>query len=120
MSHKILIVEDETFIANLYKEEMERHDVQVTIATNGQEAVEWLGKEHFHLVLLDLIMPLMDGYGVLEYMRKHTHDVPAVVVTNLIQDMTTEKCHSLGAVECIFKSDVDAEDVWEKVKKYLR
>ncbi len=120
MSRKILIAEDEMFIAKLYKEEMERHQVEATIVGNGKEAIEALGKEHFDLVLLDLLMPVMDGYHVLEYLKEKGIRIPVVVViTNLDQDFTKGKCRGLGAEDFIVKSDNDAADVWEKVKMYL-
>ena len=119
MSRKLLIIEDETFIAKLYKEEMERHGVEITIAADGQEGVQCLQDEHFDLILLDLLMPVMDGYGVLEYVKKQKKRIPVVVITNLSEYTTGEKCRALGAQECLCKSDVDAAGVWEKVKHLL-
>lgn len=120
MSRNILIAEDETFIANRYKEEMERHEAKATIVGNGKEAIEALGKEHFDLILLDLLMPVLDGYHVLAHLKEKGIRIPVVVVvTNLDQDLTKERCRELGAEDFLIKSDVDAADVWEKVKVYL-
>ena len=117
---KILIAEDEAFIANLYKEELETHDTHVTIVENGRQAIDALEKEKFDLVLLDLLMPVMDGYSVLSHLKENKIRIPVVVVTtNLGQGITRDKCRQLGAEDFIVKSDVDASEMWQKIKIYL-
>ena len=120
MSRKILIVEDEAAIADICQAEMEKNGAEVTVVENGKRALEVVQKQKFDLVLLDLLMPVMDGYAVLAHCKKTGKSMPIIVVlTNLGQDMTKAQCKELGAVDFIVKSDVDAPDIWEKIKKYL-
>ena len=120
MSRRILLAEDEEFIARLYKKELERHDTEVFAVHNGQEAIDVLRTQKMDLVLLDLLMPDVDGYAVLSYCKANTIRIPVVVVlTNLSGDISRKKCRELGAEDYIVKSDTDAAGVWEKVRKFL-
>ena len=121
MARKILIAEDEAFIANLYKIELEQQaGVEVKVALNGKEALEMIKKEKFSLLLLDLLMPDMDGFEVLAALKKDHIRIPVtVVLTNLSQDIDRKKCKELGAEDYIIKSETSADELWEKVKKYL-
>jgi DNA-binding response OmpR family regulator len=116
---KILIGEDESFIASLYKLELERHGVQVTIAANGQEVLDAMEKETFDVLLLDLIMPGVDGFEVLERLQARKSQVPVLVLTNLSQAVDQNKCRELGAKDYIVKVDIDAPDVWKKIQKWV-
>lgn len=119
MSKKILIAEDEAFIASLYKLNLEKQGVEVTIVGNGKLALDSIKKERFDMLLLDLMMPEMDGFEVLEYLKKNNIHIPTIVLTHLSQNVDQKKCMDLGAKDYIIKADVDAPDVWEKMKKYL-
>lgn len=121
MARKILIAEDEEFIAKLYKFELEQHSgVEVTVVLNGRQAIEAVKKDKYHLVLLDLLMPDMDGFSVLAELKKNNVGIPVtVVLTNLGQDVDRKKCRKLGAEDYLVKSDTGAGDLWEKVKKYV-
>lgn len=116
---KVLIGEDESFIASLYKLEFQRHGVEVTIATNGQEVLDAMEEETFDALLLDLIMPGVDGFEVLKRLQAKESRVPVLVLTNLSQAIDQNKCMELGAKEYIVKVDIDAPDVWEKVQKWV-
>ena len=116
---RILIAEDEEFIANLYKMNLEQHGVQVDIASNGVEAMRALDASAPDLLLLDLLMPEADGFQVMEHVSSNGIDVTAVILTNLSQDIDKEKCHELGAEDFFVKSDLSVEDLWEKIKGYL-
>ncbi|MBP9773177.1 MAG: response regulator [Candidatus Peribacteraceae bacterium] len=117
----ILIAEDEAFIATLYKTHFEQHpNVKVTVVGDGKMAIDALAKEKFDLLLLDLIMPNMDGYEVLAHFKKKEMRLPVVVVlSNLSLDIDKAECRRLGAEDYIVKADNDAPAVWDKVAKYL-
>lgn len=116
---KILIGEDEEFIASLYKLELEKHGVEVTLAANGQEVLDAMEKETFDVLLLDLIMPGVDGFEVLQRLQAKKSEVPVLVLSNLSQAIDQNKCKELGAKDYIVKVDIDAPDVWKKVEKWL-
>ncbi len=117
---KILIVEDETFIANLYKKEFVSHGAVVDIAANGEEGLARLEKGKYQVVLLDLLMPVMDGFQMLQALKgKKGVLPPVIVVSNVSENLMWEQCKKLGATDFITKSDVDASDVWKIVAKHL-
>lgn len=116
---KILIAEDEEFIASLYKLELERHGAEVKIVVNGQEALEAIAQEHFDALLLDLMMPVVDGFEVLEQLKAKSINLPTLVLTNLSQVADQEKCAELGAKDYVIKADTDAPEVWAHVQKLL-
>lgn len=118
----ILLAEDEAFIARLYKKHLEAQPgVTVKTVGNGKQVLMAMESEAFDVVLLDLIMPMMDGYEVLgELQKSKKKHSPVIVLTNLTQESDREQCMALGAVDYIVKSDIDAPQLWERVKKHLK
>ena len=116
---KILLAEDETFIASLYKLEFERHDVDVKIVQNGKQALEALEHEKFDILLLDLIMPDLDGFEVLKQLKEKNIVIPTIVLTNLSQNVDQQKCAEYGVKDYLIKADIDAPEVWAQVQKWL-
>ncbi len=97
-----------------------RAGFSVTAAFDGQQAIDALGKSKFDLVLLDLVMPNVDGFGVLEWLKAHDIKTPVIVTSNLSQDVDAQKSKSLGAVDYFVKSDIPISEVVERVKKTLQ
>ncbi len=121
MSKTILLAEDESFIAMLVKQHLEqRGEFKVKIVGNGKQALAAIEKEHFDLILLDLIMPVMDGYQVLSHLKEHPIVTPIVVLSNLGMESDREKCMSLGASAYIVKANNDAPAIFAAIEKYLR
>ncbi len=121
MSKTILLAEDESFIAMLIKQHLEqRGEIKVKIVGNGKQALAAIEKEHFDLILLDLIMPVMDGYQVLSHLKEHPIVTPIVVLSNLGMESDREKCMSLGASAYIVKANNDAPAIFAAIEKYLR
>lgn len=122
MPKKILIAEDDHFLVKMYKLQLEDGiaDITVEIALNGQEAIDSLKKELPDLLLLDLLMPEVDGFHVLEYIKKEKLQLPVVILSNLSQDVDKEKCIALGAKDYFVKSDMDLDELSDKIKKFLK
>ncbi len=116
---KILLAEDETFIASLYKLELERHGIEVKMVENGKQALRAMENEVFDLLLLDLIMPDIDGFEVLKQMHDKKIVLPTIVLTNLSQNVDQQKCAEYGVKDYLIKADIDAPEVWNRVQKYL-
>lgn len=116
---KILIAEDEKPMANAVKLKLEKNGFEAVIANNGLEAINELKKGNFDLALLDLIMPVKDGFGVLEEVKKLGIKTPIIVASNLSQGGDIEKAKELGAVDYFVKSDTPISEVVEKVKHIL-
>lgn len=120
---RVLIAEDEKFIANLYKLNLENAGISVAIAGDGAEAVKMIQKSKPELLLLDLLMPKMDGFAVLEWLKdnkKKGYAVPVVIVTNLSQKLNQKRCEELGAADYVVKSDVGVDEILNIVKKHLK
>ena len=116
---KILIVEDEKSIANALKLKLKNSGYESDIALNGEEALEMLEANGYSLVLLDLVMPVMDGFGVLEAMKERGIGTPVVISTNLSQEEDERRAKDLGAKDFFVKSDTPITEVIDQVDKYL-
>ena len=121
MSKKILIVEDETMISSMYKMKLESEGFEVKTADNGADGIALADGEDFDLILLDVIMPQLDGFSVLEELRSkgRTKKVPIVLLTNLGTEEDKKKGDELGANGYLIKSSLTPAQVSEEVKKYL-
>jgi CheY-like chemotaxis protein len=89
------------------------------VVTNGQEALKELKAGKYDLMLMDLIMPVMDGFAVLEEMKNSKINVPVIVLSNLGQDEDRAKTKSLGAIDYFVKSNTPIADIVDKVQKTL-
>ena len=118
---KILLVEDEPMLSNLLKQRLEKEGIQVTAAHDGEEAVKLLKQDKPDLILLDIILPKMSGFEVLEEMKGDptVQSAPVVVVSNLGQDSDVEKAQKFGAVGYFVKAKMSIEDLVSKVKEFL-
>jgi len=120
MSKHVLIAEDDALLADMMGKILRKKNVRVTIAYNGQEALEVLEKEVPDVLLLDILMPVLDGYAVLKAMEKKKVECPVIVVSNLSDKMARDRCTSMRAKNYFVKNDIDDDDLWPAVEKYLR
>ena len=118
---KILIAEDEEFLIDAYTVKMQRENFDIGIARNGEEALKLVKEFHPDLILLDLIMPIMDGFQVLAKLQKDENDkkIPVIIASNLDQDASVKKGLALGAKDYYIKSNISINELVEKCKKYL-
>lgn len=112
---KILVAEDDHFLVNAYKVKLSKSGFDVVIAQDGAEALEKLASEKPDALILDLIMPGMDGFVVLEKMKQDTQlaKIPVIVASNLGQDEDIKKAIALGAKHFIVKSNFKIDDLVE-------
>lgn len=116
----ILLVDDsitnQLLIQNIFIEE----GYNVSVATNGKEALKILGKQTPDLILLDLMMPEMDGYQVMEEIEKNNlaKNIPIIMVSAKTNPVNIKKALSGGAVDYI-KKPIDINDIVARVKKAL-
>lgn len=115
----ILIAEDTAAIAEVIKLKLDNSGFTSEIAKDGVEAMEMLQLNKYDLVLLDLMMPNLDGFGVLEGMRKLHLEVPVIVTSNLGQAEDMVKARQLGAVDYYVKSDVPVSEMVKRIKSQL-
>ena len=118
---KILLIEDEEMLANMYEVKFQNEGFEVIKALDGASGLEMSKSTNPDLVLLDVIMPKMDGFSVLKSMREDpaTKDLPVMLLTNLGQDEDIEKGKELGVLGYLVKANVTPSEVVEAVKKEL-
>ena len=118
---RVLLVEDDDFLRKIYKTKLEREGFDVSVAVNGKEALRRIMKGNPQIVLLDIILPIMDGFEVLEHVKKDSSksSIPIVMLTNLGQENEIEKGFKLGAEDYIIKSHLTVGEIIRKVKEIL-
>ncbi|MFA6048079.1 MAG: response regulator [Parcubacteria group bacterium] len=122
MAKKILIVEDDSFVMDIYHTKLTQEGFKVSTAANGMEALKKLEKERPDLILLDIIMPYVDGLEVLKKVRmmEQMKSVPIILLTNLSQKEEVDEGLALGANDYLIKSHFTPSEVLEKINKYLK
>ncbi len=116
---KILILEDEKPLAHALELKLTHEGFEVVTTDNGEMGISILEKEKFDLVLSDLIMPGIDGFGLLEAIKTKKIKVPVIVMTNLNQEEDKKRAFDLGAVEFFVKSNSTLSEIVEGVKKKI-
>lgn len=116
----ILIAEDDEALGDMMRQVLARHGVDVTIVRNGKEAIAAIDRKQPNLLLLDILMPEVDGYGVLRHIREKKYVIPTVIVSNLSSANDQETCREFGCKAFIVKSDIDDSALWPAIEKYIR
>ena len=113
----VVVVEDQKPIARALKLKLEDAGYDVRTAADGAEGVETIQAEGGDLVILDLMMPEMDGFAVLEELREE--DIPVFVFSNLRQESDRKRAKKLGAEDFLVKSDVQVSEVIDRVNEFI-
>ena len=118
---KILIAEDDNFLTSAYKVKLKREGFDVQVAGDGEQALLDLKTFIPDIILLDLVMPIKDGFAVLEEVKKDPNlkDIPVVVMSNLGQKEDIDRARALGAREYFIKTDIQLKDMAQKIKALL-
>jgi len=118
---KILIVEDDPLISRLYEKIFTFEKYEVSLAPDGQEGLDKARLEKPTLILLDVMMPKMNGLQVLERLKAdpETKKIPVVILTNLAGEKDAETALTKGAVKYIVKSEHDPKQITDMVKEIL-
>jgi CheY-like chemotaxis protein len=119
MKPTVLVAEDDAFFRETIQLVLEEHGVNVVTAKHGADAIEILGTTQPDLMLLDLLMPHTDGFAVLTHIHEKKYPFPVIILSNLSDDIDNEKCFALGAKDYFIKSDMDEDELWPKISKYL-
>lgn len=119
---KILLVEDDSFIADIYKKKFESSGFEVLNITNGRAVLKAVDDQHFDIILLDLVIPEMSGLEVLKELRgpRYPAGLPIVIFSNLSNPEDRELAVKLGANGFIPKTDFSPSQVVDEVNRYLR
>jgi len=115
---KILLLEDETMLSSMYQTKFKNEGLEVETAPDGEEGLVKAKAGQFDIVLVDIIMPKLDGFAVLKELRAlpQYKTTPIVLLTNLGQEEDQKKGESLGATDYLVKANFTPSQVAEKIK----
>ena len=118
----ILIIEDEEMLSSMYKVKFDNEGYQVLTATDGVSGLDLAAKDKPDLILLDIIMPKLDGFAVLKKLKTDpaTKTIPVVLLTNLGQDEDLKRGKELGAAGYLIKANNTPSEVINKVKNFIK
>lgn len=120
---RILLVEDDQFTRELYEEVLKGEGYFVDTAVNGEEGLTKIKAGGYSLILLDIMMPKMDGLEVLRSLKDNPPKIqngPIIILTNLTNDPILNSAYGLNAKDYVVKSDITPGDLLDKVKSYLK
>lgn len=118
---KILLVEDDNGLANVYTTRLQAENFDIRRVPNGEEALAAALEYKPDLVLLDVMMPKVSGFDVLDILRNtpETANLKIIMLTALSQDADRERAESMGVDDYLVKSQVVIADVVDRIKKHL-
>jgi len=121
MSKKILLVEDEKIIIDLLQKKLIEEGYEVSVARNGVEGLEKMKAAKLDLILLDIVMPKMGGFEVMEEMNKNEElkKIPVIIISNSGQPVELDRAIRLGAKDWLIKTEFDPQEVIDKVVKQI-
>jgi|SRR3990167_8311831 len=119
---KILVVEDDAMISSMYKTKFEADGFEVFIADNGASGLELAKKEMPDLIMLDVILPQLDGFAVLEQIKKDQaiKNIPVIMLTNLGTSEDKAKGETMGALDYFVKASLTPAQISAKIKEILK
>jgi len=116
---RILVMEDEKAMARAMELKLSRVGFEVQSAQDGEEGMKALQEGKFDLILLDLVMPKLNGFAVLQEIRNRGISSPVIVLSNLSQEEDAKRAKELGAQEFFVKSDTPIAKIIERVSEIL-
>lgn len=124
MNKKILIIEDNQELIDIYKMRFEIAGFDIAVANNGFDGITYLAENTPDLILLDIMMPEMSGFEVLESIKnnlsKEKSEIPIIIWSNISQESDQERAKNLGADLYLPKSSFSGNDLIERIQKFLK
>jgi DNA-binding response OmpR family regulator len=119
---RILLIEDDTFLSGMYITKLSLESFEVLLASDGKQGLKMALEQEPDLILLDIILPKVDGFEILKAVRKEkkTKDVPVILLTNLGQKDDVEKGLDLGATDYLIKAHFMPSEVVNKIKRLIK
>ena len=122
-SERILVIEDDQFLRELYEELLKDEGYSVDMAADGEEGLKKFHEGGYNLVLLDIMLPKIDGLEILRKSQENKpkkENGPVVLLTNLGQDSIIKEGFSLGASGYLVKSAMNPDQVLNEIKVFLK
>jgi len=119
---KILLIEDDLVMARLYEKIFTYEGFEMLISADGESGISSAKKDKPTIILLDLMMPKMDGLKVLEVLKHdpETKEIPVLILTNLGNETIISQSYGLGACGYLLKSEVGTDKIVDEVRKYIK
>lgn len=120
MKH-ILLVEDDSFISDIYSNQLKKEGYQVDIATDGQMALDKIKASEPDLLLLDINLPKMDGWQLLKVLRQdlRKNNLKVIVISNYNQKEYANEAEQFNVLQCFLKIETTLQDIVNKVRQVL-
>lgn len=117
----VLVIEDDQVLSNIYENKLNREGFDVKIATNGEKGLEMAREKKPNIILLDLIMPVKDGFETLKELKADPllKEIKVIILSNLSQEEDRERVLSMGAIDYIVKANVSFREVVGIVRTHL-
>ena len=118
---KILLVEDEEIMIGLLQRKLTQEGYEISVARDGEEGLKTMKEIKPDLILLDIIMPKMGGFEVMEEMNKNKElkKIPVIVISNSGQPVELDRAQKLGAKDWLIKTEFDPQEVIDKVVQQI-
>lgn len=117
----VLLVEDDVFLSGIYQKKFEMEGYKVTTVDNGEKVLPEAKKKMPDIIMLDILLPKMDGFTVLSKLKEdeQVKNIPVILLTNLGQKDDVEKGLQMGAVDYLIKAHFKPSEVVDKIKSVL-
>ena len=117
----VLLIEDDRFLLKIYSNRLKLKKYDVFMASEGEEGIRMALDKKPDIILLDIMLPKMDGFEVLEQLKDNvkTKKIPVIILSNLSQKKDKETADLLGAVDFLVKTDVSLDTIIDKVNQYV-
>lgn len=119
MNKKILIIEDEKTSAKALEIKLQKVGYDTKTVFNGEEGLKELKNGDYDLVLLDILMPIVDGWSVLEKIKEKEIKVKVIITSNLSQPEDKKRAIEMGASDFMVKSDSTLTDIVDRIQSIL-
>ncbi len=118
---QILIVEDDSFLIDIYTTKFKDMGFDIDVAQDGNQALRKIKEKNIGLVLLDIVLPQVDGWEILKEIRRQDDlkDLKVVILSNLGQKSEVDKAFALGATKYLIKAHYTPSEIVEEVRKVL-
>lgn len=120
---KVLIVEDDKFLSELISTKLDKEGFDIALAGDGEAALKKVAEFKPEIILLDIMLPGMDGFEVLEKLKADADPkvkaIPVIILSNFGQESKVERGLQLGAVDYLVKANFTTGEIVDKVKKVL-
>ena len=119
---KVALIEDEEVLLNVLKDKLEKEGFEVYPAADGEIGISVIKDKAPDIILLDIVMPKVDGFGVLKYLQNDEalSKIPVIIISNSGQPVEIDKALELGVSDYLVKAEFDPQEVIDKIHKQLK